>query len=93
MPVGRSMSSLPVSRLTFAPWWPCGTDTAPARMERSTFATPVELTLRAADHHRLTVGDAGGGRVVGVDDDLDDLTEEVQLRVQVADLPARHEHE
>jgi hypothetical protein len=52
-----------------------------------------QLTLRAADDHRLSVGDTGGRRVVGVDDDLDHFTEEVQLRVQVPDLPAGHEHE
>ena len=93
MPVTRSMSSLLVSRLTFAPGWPCGTDTAPRADGCVHLRDAGQLAVLAAHDHRLTVRHARRGRVVGMDDDLGGLTEKVQLRVEPAHLPARHEHQ
>ena len=93
MPVTGSMVSLLVSRLTLAPWCPCGTETAPLRIDGSTLRDPGELAVGAADDHRLAVGHVGGGGVMRMHHHLGRLAEVVELGVQVADLPARHEHE
>ena len=84
MPVMGSMASLLVSRLTLAPWWPCGTETAPLRIDGSTLGDPGELAVGAADDHRLTVDHAGGGGVIRMHDHLGRLAEVVELGVQVA---------
>ena len=93
MPVTRSMSSLLVSRLTFAPAWPCGTETAPRRTDASTSRDPRQLAVLTAHDEPLIVRHTRRGRVVGVDDDLGGLTEKLQLRVEPAHLPPRNEHQ
>ena len=80
MPVTRSMSSLLVSRLTFAPAWPCGTDTAPRRTDASTFLRDAgQLTVLAADNQQRIVGESRRGRVVWMDDDLGGFPEKLEL--------------
>ena len=68
MPVSGSMSSLLVSRLTFAPAWPCGTDTAPRRTDASTFAMPVSSPCSLRTRAGALSDESRRGRVVGMDD-------------------------
>ena len=65
----------------------------PAPHRRIGLRDPHDHPAAAGDGDRFTVDDAGGGRVVGVHDDLELLAQEVELGVQVAGLSTRDEHQ
>ncbi len=92
MPVTRSMSSLFVSALTFASTWPWHRNrTAPDRGVH--LGDAGQLTVGAAHRHRTAVDDARRGAVVGMDQHVGRIAEEVELGIEPPHLSARCQHE